>query len=176
MRLRHILMIATALCGSISLAAVPALADNTPQIHVLTLRKGVVVKSVTLNRMPNASGTNSISASTSISTSANYRVKTVLRNTLFTLQSASSICYPDNPLKVGARAYPAKTKYAKVSAGSVTYSIGCRSGPVTAYGDSYDLRTRHAVGKTDHFDATFKFKFKLSMLTVHEHVTVSIGP
>jgi hypothetical protein len=168
-------MIGTALWGFSTLGIAPALAEATPHIHMLTKRDGVAVKS-TMHRSHSGGSvtyTFSVSVSTSISTSVDYKVKTPLKGTFFAFLT-SSLC--QSPLQEKIKFPRTKTAYAKISKATETSSFGCPYGPVTFYGDAYDLETKHAIGKTDHFDSTLIVKSEAAVLKVEMHVAVAIGP
>jgi hypothetical protein len=166
-------MLGTVLCGLSTFSASAVLAASAPEIHVLAIRDGIVVKSALLHRRSGANSTYTGSVSTAVSTSADYRVKTALSNT-FLAFSSGTLC--DFPLHVKNTVAPVKTAYARIGTATETLSAGCPGGPVTLYGDTYDLKTRHAIGKTDHFASNFTVKFKSAVAKLDLHVTVAIGP
>ncbi len=103
--------------------------------------------------------TYTFSVNTSVSTASAYKVKTKLAGTFYKFNSNSSLCtQPKQKVKLMTK----KTKYAKLSTTTETYSEGCSTGPTTFYGDVYDLQTKKAVGKTDQFASTLHAKFKNS--------------
>ena len=173
MTLKHVLMLGTVLCGLSTFSASAVLAAPAPNIHVLAVRDGVVVKSALLHRRAGASSTFTGSVSTAVSTATDYRVKTPLSNTFLAFSSGT---LGDFPLHVKHKVAPVKTVYARIGAATETFSAGCPGGPVTLYGDTYDLKTRHAIGKTDHFASNFVVNFKSGVTRLDVHVAVAIGP
>jgi hypothetical protein len=175
MTVKYALMVGTALWGFNTLAAAAALAEAAPQVHVLAKRDGVAVKSA-MRRSPHGGSvtyTFSVSVSTSISTSADYKVKTPLKAS-FLIYYTGTVC--QSPLHEKFKIPRTRTAYAKISKATETSSLGCPNGPSTFYGDAYDLQTRHAIGKTDRFDSTLTAKFKQDVLKIDMQVSVAIGP
>ncbi len=155
MTIKGILLTGAALC---SLSLAPALAASAPHVHVTALHAGAVKKSAMKQAAPGAV-TYTFSVSTSVSTASAYKNKTKLAGTFYKFNSNSSLCtQPKEKVKLMTK----KTKYAKLSTGTETYSEGCSSGPTTFYGDIYDLQTKSAAGKTDTFASTLTAHFKNS--------------
>jgi hypothetical protein len=156
MTIKGILMAGAALC---TVCAAPAFAKSAPKIAVVALHQG----SRTVIKTPmHSTGDSKITSSGTIYTyvsAADYKVKTPLVETYYTYLSNSSICNAGNG-KTYVKLSTKKTKYAKLSTGTETYSEGCGY-PTVFYGDIYDLTTKKPkddtfvsslIGKKIHYD------------------------
>ena len=173
MTIRGILLAGASLCA---LGLSSAQAASAPHVHVTALRAGHATVKTALHRTPGAAQTATYSVSTSVSTASAYKTKTNLLGTFYTLNDSSSVCKPAAKQKV--KLSTKKTKYAKLSTGAVTYSIGCSS-PTIFRGTVYDLQTKKAAGKTDSFVDSLSGKVTNSgqkyTFTLNLDTTVSIG-
>lgn len=166
-------MAGAAIC---TIGAAPAFAGSAPHFNVVALHGGAVTKSVMHTNTTNVTYT--ISVATSVSVASGYKVPTKLAATYYTFQSNGSICQAPKKEKVKLAAK--KTKYAKLSTSTETYSEGCSSGPTTFYGDVYDLIKKSGKNKTDSFVSTLTADFTSSGTkykgTLNLDVGVSITP
>jgi hypothetical protein len=176
MTLKRVLMVGVALCGISALSAVSANAATAPNIHLLALHNSAVVKTA-VHHQPAGTATYTITVSTTISASADYKVKTPLALTYYTFTSSSNPC--KFPKKQKITVSTKKTKYAKIGTSTETSTLSGCSTPDTFYGDTYDLTAKKAVGKTDAFVSTLKATFKNGGKklkgTLFLDVTVDIG-
>jgi hypothetical protein len=154
MKLKIILLAGAAMCA---IVVVPAAGSQAPNIHVTTLHKGAVVLKTRHipSHTPNTTYTFTASVDTSISTASDYRIKTRLENTFAGWRSSANCGLVDQHIKLSTR----KTRYAHIGTATETYSTGCPQ-PIKFYGDTYDLKTRKAVGKTDNFESVLIGRFK----------------
>lgn len=129
-----------------------------PQVHVTALRPGHALVKTALHGSPDAANqTVTYSVSTGISTATAYKVKTNLLGTFYTLNDSGGVCSPAAKQKVTLSTK--KTKYARLSTGSVTANEGCAT-PTTFRGTVYDLIKKNAADKTDTFVNTLTGKVK----------------
>jgi hypothetical protein len=176
MKVKAFLLTGVALC-TLSLSS--AFAKSAPDIHVMSVNRGAVVKSVMTHKTA-TNQTSTIAVTTDISTSADYKKKTDLTKTYYAwVTQASDLCaeIPKEKIKVSAK----KTKYASLSTHIATYpgsDYGC-STTVSTYGDVYDLTTKTAVKKKDKFESYLTAKVTLQGtkydLKLVLDVTVPIG-
>jgi len=176
MTFKRVLMVGAALCGISALSAVSASAATAPNIHLLALHKSAVVKTA-VHHQPAGTATYTITVSTTISSSADYKVKTPLALTYYTFTSNSNPCTFPKKQKISVS--PKKTKYAKIGTSTETSTLSACTTPDTFYGDTYDLTSKKAVGQTDSFVSTLKATFKNGGKkikgTLFLDVTVDIG-
>jgi hypothetical protein len=150
MPFRKILCAGAAL-GAISNAAAMA---GPPSAQVVVVAKtGNFALKTAIQHSPAKSITYTVSVTTTISTAADYKIKTKIGPYMW--DSNNSLCQePEHEkLRLGTR----KTKYAKIGTAIETYSVGCGK-PSKFYFTTYELETKAAVGKTDHFTASLKAK------------------
>jgi hypothetical protein len=157
MTFKRVLMVGVALCGISALSAVSASAATAPNIHLLAMHKGAVVKTA-VHHQPAGTATYTIAVTTAVSTGTSYKVKTPLAMTYYTFTSNSNPCTFPKKQKITLSAK--KTKYAKLSTSTETSTLSGCSGPDTFYGDVYDLTSKKGVNQTDTFVSTLKATFK----------------
>jgi hypothetical protein len=155
------------------LCSSPAMAGSTPDFHVFALHQGRVVTK-TLIRAPGRSHltyTYTTNVSTSVSTAADYGKAIKLVGTFIFIASSDSICAePPQKLKLVSK----KTPYAKLGTTTETYSLGCAN-PTVIHGDTYDLQTRNAAGKTDSFVSILSAKYKKGGIKYREMVNEDVS-
>jgi len=156
MTIKGVLLAGAAICA-LSLGS--AFAEAPPHVHVTALRPGHATVKTAMHVSPDATKTSTYAVYTEVFTPDAFKTKTNLLGTFYTLNDNSTVCSPAAAQKVILSTK--KTLYAKLSTGSVTYSIGCPS-PTIFRGTVYDLITRGANGKTDTFVDTLTGKVKNS--------------
>lgn len=156
MTIKGVLLAGASLC---TLTAGAAFAKSAPNVHVLAAHPGVGHTVVKTSLHPKNAGTvtYTFSVYTAVSQSADHGVKTKLAATYYTFLSNSSLC--QQPKKEKVTLSTKKTKYAKLSTSTETYSEGCGA-PTTFYGDVYDLTSKKTPKTPDAFVSTLKAKFK----------------
>jgi len=160
-----------ALLVGVSLHAIcagAAYAKSAPVLVAQMHAGRAVVKTNLHSQYPNTM-TSTYVISTTVSTSTDYKTKTKLAHTYYTFLNSGTFC---NPPKETVKLSTHKTKYAKVSEGTESYSGGC-STPTKFYGDVYDLQTKQAVGETDKFGSTLIGKNIHYNGTIYKDVTVN---
>jgi hypothetical protein len=149
------------LLAGASLATVGAgAAYAAPTIHVAALHNGfgnghAAVKT-SMHHATVGSITSTYLVYSSVSTAADYKVKTNLKYTFYTYYNSGSLC-DANAQKLKVKLSTKKTAYAKLSTGVESYTEGCATA-VKFYGDVYDLTTKTAVGSVDSFVSSLEGK------------------
>jgi hypothetical protein len=158
MTIKGILFAGAALCA---IATAPALAATAPKVAIFALHPGSAhVKTIRIHNKATEHTTVTLATTTSVSTAADYKVKTPLYDTYYHWGTGSSPCSGIYPEKITASTK--KTAYAKIGTGVETFSTGetgCSSTD-TYYGATYDLSTKSGVGKTDSFSTSLTAKLK----------------
>jgi hypothetical protein len=172
MNIRHVLLASVSVC---TICAGGAFAKSTPAL-VAGMHAGNAVVKTGVHSLTPTNLTSSASVATGVST-ADYHVKTKLAATYYTFLHSGTFC---NPPKESVKLSTKKTKYAKLSTSTESYSEGCGT-PSKFYGDVYDLTTKKAPKKADtftsslighqiHFDGQV---YKKGTLNLHVSVTIS---
>jgi hypothetical protein len=130
----------------------PALASSAPYVFVAAAHPGNVHVKTALHVESPTHSCSTLVVSTSVSTSADYKKKTPLVDTYYTFYDSGSFCNSSEKQKI--KLAVKKTAYAKLSAGTETFTGYCSTAPTVFYGDVYDLQTKKAKGKTDTFKST----------------------
>ena len=143
MPIKRVLLVGVSLHA---IGAGAAYAKSTP-VLVAQMHPGRAVVKTALHSQKPTNNTYTYTLSTTVSTSADYKKKTKLAHTYYTFLNSGTFC---NPPKETVKLSTRKTKYAKVSKGTESYSEGCGT-PTKFYGDVYDLQTKKGVGSTDQF-------------------------
>jgi hypothetical protein len=126
-----------------------AYAERAPTIHVAALHPGHAVVKTAMHSSKASNLTSTFLVYSSVSTAADYKVKTHLIYTYYAYYDSGSFCGTKNG-KTKVILSTKKTAYAKLSTAVETYSEGCGT-PTSFYGDVYDLTTKTAVGQVDSF-------------------------
>jgi hypothetical protein len=169
-----------ALLASVSVCTIcagTAFAKPTPNLVVAALHPGHAVVKTAMHSAGGQTFTSSASVSTGVSTKADYKKKTKLGATYYTFLHSGTFCSPPKEKVVLSTK---KTKYAKLSTSTETYSEGC-STPSTFYGDVYDLQTKGKVKTPDTFTSDLIGKkvvfdgttYKTGTLVLNVSVTIS---
>jgi hypothetical protein len=147
MTIKGALLAGVSIC---TICAGSAFAKTSPNVLVAQMHPGHAVVKTSLHSQEPTNLTSTFGVTTAISASADLKKKTKLAATYYTFLHSGTFCNePKQKVKLSTK----KTKYAKLSTSTETYSEGCGT-PSTFYGDVYDLQTAKAKGKTDTFTSS----------------------
>ena len=145
MPIKRVLLVGVSLHA---IGAGAAYAESPPAL-VAQMHAGRAVVKTGLHSQKPTNNSSTTVITTTVSTSADYKKKTKLLYTYYTFLNSGSFCpQPQEKMKLATH----KTKYAKVSTSTESYSEGCGT-PTKFYGDVYNLQTKKGAGKTDAFYA-----------------------
>jgi len=126
-----------------------AYAERAPTIHVAALHPGHAVVKTPMHSSKVSNLTSTFLVYSSVSTAADYKVKTKLIYTYYAYYDSGSFCGTSNG-KTKVILSTKSTAYAKLGTSTESYSEGCGT-PTVFYGDTYKLTTKSAVGQVDSF-------------------------
>jgi len=175
MSIKTVLLASAALC---TLSLAPALAASAPPVAAAAAHPGNVHVKTAMHTGAIQHLTSSVSVSTGISASADYKVKTMLPATYYTFYDSGSFC--NSSQKEKQVLATKKTAYAKLSTGVETLTGYCSTSPTKFYGDNYDLTSKKGKGKVDSFVSTLTgkkihYNGGLYDIKVNLNVRVTIG-
>jgi hypothetical protein len=151
MSIKGILLAGASLC---TISAGAAFAKSMPLVAALHPGSGHATIKTPLHLGPAQHLTSTFSVSTAVSQATDHKVKTKLAATYYTYFHSGTLCVPQKEKVVLSTK---KTKYAKLSTSTETYTYSSCSGtPTVYYGDVYDLISKKTPKKPDTFVSTLK--------------------
>jgi hypothetical protein len=174
MSIKGVLLAGASLC---TICAGTAFAKSTPHlVAALHPNAGHVTFKTSLHPKNATDLTSTASVATGVTT-ADHLIKTKLAATYYTFLHSGTFC---NPPKQKVVLSTKKTKYAKLSTSTESYSEGCGT-PSVFYGDVYDLFSKKVPKKADKFTSSLIGKnvvfggttYKKGTLNLDVSVTIS---
>lgn len=144
--------------GALTVAPAMAQQQKHPAFALTAMHAGRVVNKTKPYRCGHFSYTSCVlTVYTSVSAS-DFDKRVPLAGTFYKFNSNATLCSsPKTKIKAWR-----KSAYAKIGTGTETYSVGCPSGPLTFYGDTYKLNDKSGFGKADYFESMMSGKFKMN--------------